>query len=355
VEVVCRCNNDAQLSGELLILQIVGKEDPQSSTLTEMDKRHIVEWGVKNKVTFISLSLTKNANDVLECKQLLKQHNSECRVIAKLERIDALRNFDSILEVADAVILSRACLGLDVPVEKIALIQKLVLMKCNLAGKPVIITRVMDSMTSNPRPTRAEATDVANIVLDGGDCILLGAETLRGDHCALAVRTILEICKEAEKVFPYDDHFRKVMDLAEEQDFMTPAEALASSAVRSSMKVQASMIIVFTETGATARLLSKYRPAVPILSIIIPHLKTKKLKWVLEGDAEARNCLIYRGVFPLLAEPSASTDPSKLVTGAVLEQALNVGRELGLCMSGSSVVVCQRVSNCNTVKVVKLK
>jgi pyruvate kinase len=75
-----------------------------------------------------------------------------------------------------------------------------VLMKCNLAGKPVIITRVMDSMTSNPRPTRAEATDVANIVLDGGDCILLGAETLRGDHCALAVRTILEICKEAEKV-----------------------------------------------------------------------------------------------------------------------------------------------------------
>lgn len=101
-------------------------QDPQASTLTEMDKKHIVEWGVKNQVTFISLSLTKNADDVLECKQLLKQHNSECQVIAKLERIDALRNFDSILEVADAVILSRACLGLDVPVEKIALIQKLV-------------------------------------------------------------------------------------------------------------------------------------------------------------------------------------------------------------------------------------
>ena len=93
-------------------------------------------------------------------------------------------------------------------------------------------------------------------------------------------------------MFPYDDHFRKVMDLAEEQDFMTPAEALASSAVRSSMKVQASMIIVFTETGATARLLSKYRPAVPILSIIIPHLKTKKLKWVVRPSPSAPwNCV----------------------------------------------------------------
>ena len=206
------------------------------------------------------------------------------QVVAKLERIGALRNFNSILAVADAIILSRACLGLDVPVEKIALIQKMVLMKCNLAGKPVIITRVMDSMTSNPRPTRAEATDVANIVLDGADGILLGAETLRGENCALAVRTILSICKEAEKVFPYDDHFRKVMDLVEAEDVMTPSEALASSAVRSSMKCGASMIIVFTETGTTARLLSKYRPAVPILSIIIPHLKTKKLKWVRRGS-----------------------------------------------------------------------
>mmetsp|Transcript_25267 Transcript_25267/g.47777 ORF Transcript_25267/g.47777 Transcript_25267/m.47777 type:complete len:580 (+) Transcript_25267:93-1832(+) len=351
-EIVCVCNNAAELCGKLLIMQIVGKEDLSMNTLTEGDIKNIVEWGVPNKVTFISLSYCKDGKCVQELKSLLAEHKSDTQVAAKVERVTALRNFDSILEHADAVILSRACLGLDVPVEKMALIQKMVLQKCNLAGKPVIITRVMDSMTSNPRPTRAEATDVANIVLDGADGILLGAETLRGDHAALSVRTVLSICKEAEKVFPYDEHFRKVMDVTEAGGTMTQAEALASSAVRAAMKVEASMLVVFTESGTTARQLSKYRPRMPILSVIIPRLRTNGLRWVLEGDHEARRCAIHRGVFPVLAEPSAAAgDASKLVEGPVLDLALSYGRQLGLCTPGSAVVVCQRLGHSATVKV----
>ena len=204
------------------------------------------------------------------------------------------------------MITSRGNLGLDMPAEKVFLTQKMVLSKCNAAGKAAVVTRVVDTMTDTPRPTRAEATDVANAVLDGADAILLGAETLRGNFAAEAVTTVRKICRQAEKVFDHENHYQTQLPPAMvESGTLSQSEALASFFVRRASKTGAAMIVVFTRTGHTARLVSKYRPNMPIVSLVIPRVQQNSIRWVLRGERAARQGLLNR-VVPLLANPTNS-------------------------------------------------
>ncbi|WRX12752.1 Pyruvate kinase [Theobroma cacao] len=172
-DVVCLIKNSATLSGPLYTLH-VSQIRIDMPTLTDKDKEVISTWGVRNNIDFLSLSYTRHAEDV--------RHG--------------LTHFDEILQEADGIILSRGNLGIDLPPEKVFLFQKAAVYKCNMVGKPAVVTRVVDSMTDNLRPTRAEATDVANAVLDGSDAIILGAETLRGLYPVETVSTVGKICAE---------------------------------------------------------------------------------------------------------------------------------------------------------------
>nr|KJB36444.1 hypothetical protein B456_006G158900 [Gossypium raimondii] len=200
-DVVCVIKNTATLTGALFTLH-ASQIRIELPTLSDKDKEVISSWGVKNKIDFLSLSYTRHAEDVRHAREFLSKQGDlyQTQIFAKIENIEGLNHFDEILQEADGIILSRGNLGIDLPPEKVFLFQKAALYKCNVAGKPAVVTRVVDSMTDNLRPTRAEATDVANAVLDGSDAILLGAETLRGLYPVETISTVGKICAEVNSV-----------------------------------------------------------------------------------------------------------------------------------------------------------
>uniref|UniRef100_A0A453HL23 Pyruvate kinase n=1 Tax=Aegilops tauschii subsp. strangulata TaxID=200361 RepID=A0A453HL23_AEGTS len=265
-------------------------------TLSEYDKQVISTWGLQNSVDIISLSHTRSSEDVRELRAFLKSHDlQDTQIYAKVENAEGLEHFDEILQEADGIIISRGDLGIDLPPERVFMSQKTGIHKCNMAGKSVIITRVVDSMIDNLRPTRAEATDVANAVLDGTDGILLGAETLRGQYPVDAVRTVGRICAEAETVYNQSLHFKKVARHVGEP--MAHEESVASSAVRSAMKVKAAAIVVFTFSGRAARLIAKYRAPMPVLAVVFPREGSDPSKWRSYGTTQVSNRRIYLSIY----------------------------------------------------------
>ncbi|CAA0830415.1 Pyruvate kinase family protein [Striga hermonthica] len=353
-DVVCITKNSATLSGSLFTLH-ASQVRIELPTLSEKDKQVISSWGVKNKIDFLSLSYTRHAEDVRQTRDFLSKLGdlSQTQIFAKIENVEGLTHFDEILQEADGIILSRGNLGIDLPPEKVFLFQKSAVYKCNMAGKPAVVTRVVDSMTDNLRPTRAEATDVANAVLDGCDTILLGAETLRGLYPVETISTVGKICAEAEKVFNQDQYFKRTVKFVGEP--MTHLESIASSAVRAALKVKASVIICFTSSGRAARLIAKYRPTMPVLSVVIPRLKTNQLTWSFSGAFEARQSLIVRGLFPLLADPRHSADSTNKTNDSVLKVALDHGKASGVIKSHDRVVVCQKIGDASVVKIIELE
>ncbi|MBA0615743.1 hypothetical protein Godav_015856 [Gossypium davidsonii] len=369
-DVVCVIKNTATLTGALFTLH-ASQIRIELPTLSDKDKEVISSWGVKNKIDFLSLSYTRHAEDVRHAREFLSKQGDlyQTQIFAKIENIEGLNHFDEILQEADGIILSRGNLGIDLPPEKVFLFQKAALYKCNMAGKPAVVTRVVDSMTDNLRPTRAEATDVANAVLDGSDAILLGAETLRGLYPVETISTVGKICAEAEKVFNQDIYFKKTVKYVGEP--MTHLESIASSAVfihptdsivnnvfiivRAAIKVKASVIICFTSSGRAARLIAKYRPTMPVLSVVIPRLKTNQLKWSFSGAFEARQSLIVRGLFPMLADPRHPAESTSATNESVLKVALDYGKASGVVKPHDRVVVCQKVGDASVVKIIELE
>lgn len=353
-DVVCIIKNTATLAGSLFTLH-VSQIHIDLPTLSEADKTAISTWGVRNKIDFLSLSYTRHAEDVRQAREFLSKSGDlyQTQIFAKIESVEGLTHFDEILQVADGIILSRGNLGIDLPPEKVFLFQKAAVYKCNMAGKPAVITRVVDSMTDNLRPTRAEATDVANAILDGSDAILLGAETLRGLYPVETISTVGRICYEAEKVFNQDLYFKKTVKYVGEP--MTHLESIASSAVRAAIKVKASVIICFTSSGRAARLIAKYRPTMPVLSVVIPRLKTNQLRWSFSGAFEARQSLIVRGLFPMLADPRHPAESTSSSNESVLKVALDHGKASGLIKTHDRVVVCQKVGDASVVKIIELE
>lgn len=352
-DVICLIKNSATLSGSLYTLH-VSQIRINQPTLTKKDKEVIRTWGAQNKIDFLTLSYTRHVEDIREAREFLSKLGDlqQTQIFAKIENIEGLTHFDEILQEADGIILSRGNLGIDLPPEKVFLFQKAALYKCNMAGKPAVVTRVVDSMTDNLRPTRAEATDVANAVLDGSDAILLGAETLRGLYPVETISTVGRICFEAEKVFNHDTFFKKAGKYVGEP--MSHIESIASSAVRAAIKVKASAIICFTSSGRAARLLAKYRPTMPIISVVIPQLRTNQLRWTFSGAYEARQSLIIRGLFPMLADPRHPAESTNATDETILKIALDHGKASGIIKSNDRVVVCQKVGDASVVKIIEL-
>ncbi|TVU50853.1 hypothetical protein EJB05_02244 [Eragrostis curvula] len=366
-DVICVIKNTATLAGSLFTLHC-SQIHIDLPTLSDEDKEVIKKWGAPNKIDFLSLSYTRHAEDVrqrnvltissifpsIQAREFLSTLGdlSQTQIFAKIENVEGLNHFDEILEEADGIILSRGNLGIDLPPEKVFLFQKSALHKCNMAGKPAVVTRVVDSMTDNLRPTRAEATDVANAVLDGSDAILLGAETLRGLYPVETISTTSRICAEAEKVFNQDLYYKRTVKHVGEP--MSHLESIASSAVRAAIKVKASIIICFTSSGRAARLIAKYRPSMPVLSVVIPRLKTNQLRWSFTGAFEARQSLIVRGLFPMLADPRHPAESTSATNESVLKVALDHGKASGVIKSHDRVVVCQKVGDSSVVKIIEL-
>lgn len=322
-------------------------------TLTEKDIDDLVNWGLPNEIDLIAASFVRKGSDLDNIRSVLTPKGQYIKIISKVENHEGVSNYDDILAKSDAIMVARGDLGMEIPTEKIFLAQKLMIQKCNLAGKPVVTaTQMLESMTKNPRPTRAEATDVANAVLDGTDCVMLSGETAAGAYPLQAVQVMTKICREAEASIDYYSLFKAIMKRTPLP--MTPLESLASSAVRTAHKVQASLIVVLTRGGATARLVAKYRPTVPILTVVVPVLTTDNLTWQCSSEAPARQCLTSRGLVPILAEGSARASDSD-TTDEILHAALDYAKDMRYCRTGDCVVALHRIGNASVIKLVDIK
>jgi len=234
------------------------------SSLTEKDIIDL-EFGLSQGVDFVALSFVRHPRDVQELVSRIRAKGSNAAIISKVEKPEALDYIDDIIEESDGIMVARGDLGIEIPNEKVPLVQKMIINKCKAAGKPVITaTQMLDSMIVNPRPTRAESSDVANAVLDGTDAVMLSGESASGKYPMEAVRTMAKICKNVEKGTKsiYNNLEFKKPDWKEKQI----VESISYSSVRLSQNVDAKMIAVLTHSGTTARRIAKYRPQVPVIA-----------------------------------------------------------------------------------------
>ncbi len=257
-------------------------------SLTAKDKRDL-EFGLKHGVDYVALSFVRDAESILQVKKFIGKHNVP--VIAKLEKPEALENLDAIIETTDAVMVARGDLGVEISASMVPVVQKNIIEKCLLAGKPVITaTQMLDSMMVNPVATRAETSDVANAVFDGSDAVMLSGETAFGKYPLESVKYMAAIIRDAEANKSY---FRKNLVLRQKNECRSFSRSVCQAAYYSTKELEASLIIVFTESGHTAQMMSNLRPLARILALsgnkqalnkmtllwgITPSLITKKIE-----------------------------------------------------------------------------
>jgi pyruvate kinase (EC 2.7.1.40) len=284
--------------------------------ITEKDAEDIL-FGIENGIDYIAASFVRRASDVLEIRKLLEKHNAEhIWIIPKIENQEGVDNIDEILQVSDGLMVARGDLGVEIPVEEVPLVQKMLIQKCNASAKPVITaTQMLDSMQRNLRPTRAEASDVANAIFDGTDAIMLSGETAAGLYPVEAVQTMHSIALRAESALNHKEILAKRS--RETEHNMT--DAICQSVAHTVINLDIDAIITPTESGHTARMVSKYRPKAPIIAVTSQEKTYKQLN------------LIW-GVCPRLAEGSDNTDQ-------MLEIAVKEGLQSGIVKSGHKVVI----------------
>jgi len=286
------------------------------SSLTEKDYQDIL-FGIKNKVDFIGLSFTRNAEDVLRAKKFLKENGAEnISLIAKIEKKEAVDNLKEIIETSDGIMIARGDLGVEIPLENVPLIQKDIIKRCNLVGKPVITaTQMLMSMVSGPRPTRAEVTDVANAILDGTDAIMLSEETAVGNYPVEAVETMNKIALRVEKVIDY----KKILSERSLSVKPTNPDAISHATCQVALDLKAKAIVTFTFSGSTARMVSRYRPPVPIIAASI-------------RDSTVRKLALSWGVYPFKSEELENTDD-------MIEKSRKVALATGLVKKGDKIII----------------
>lgn len=289
--------------------------------ITEKDTNDIL-FGIEQDIDFIAASFVRKASDVQEIRELLEKNNaSHIQIISKIENQQGVDNLDEILEASDGLMVARGDLGVEIPAEDVPLAQKLMIQKCNVAGKPVITaTQMLDSMQRNPRPTRAEASDVANAILDGTDAIMLSGETAAGKYPVESVLTMSRIAEKAESALNHHEIFMKQQTAQE----TTVTEAISQSVAISALDLNAKAIISSTVTGHTARVVSKYRPKAPIIAVTTQERTMRQLSLVW-------------GVTPVFGQVASSTDE-------LLETAIKGGKDSGLVQTGDLVVITCRNS-----------
>jgi pyruvate kinase len=316
--VVCRIKNEGTL-GETKGVNLPGAK-VRLPALTEKDKSDLA-FGCAQQVDLVAASFIRKAADVVQIRDFLAANGGETiKIISKIENQEGLENFDDILAVSDGIMVARGDLGVEIPIELVTIAQKMMISKCNVAGKPVITaTQMLESMIKNPRPTRAEATDVANAVFDGSDCVMLSGETAKGDYPVEAVSTMVGICREAEKVVDYNQQFVALRQALRKKGGLSVTETIASSSVKSCFELSAAMILCLTESGSTARLVCKYRPGAPVIC-------------VTSNESTARQLLIHRGAFPLVVG-------SMLGTESLIARSIARATTSGLTKKGDLIVL----------------
>ncbi|KAH9937184.1 pyruvate kinase [Fomitopsis serialis] len=251
--------------------------------LSDKDKADL-RFGVKNGVDMIFASFIRRADDVRDIRQVLGPDGANIKIIVKIENQQGVDNFDEILAETDGVMVARGDLGIEIPPSQVFLAQKMMIAKCNMAGKPVIVaTQMLDSMMNNPRPTRAEVSDVANAVVDGADCVMLSGESAKGAYPLESVLMMAECCLLAESMICYPPLYDELRSASARPTETT--ETIALAAVGAALEQSASAIVVLSTSGNTARLVSKYRPNVPIIT-------------VTRNEQTARQIHLNRGCYP---------------------------------------------------------
>lgn len=283
--------------------------------LTERDYADIA-FGVKAGIDFIAASFIRSAQDVIAIRKILEELGSRADIIAKIENRQGVDNITEILQVADGIMVARGDLGVEIPAEEVPLVQKRLIKECNLAGKPVITaTQMLDSMSRNPRPTRAEASDVANAILDGSDAIMLSGETASGKFPEEAVRTMSRIAQSTEDSLEWGTLMKKrTVNVGQ-----NTTEAISYATCATALSLGAAAILSATKSGSTARMVAKYRPQVPIVAST--------------PDTEVyRKLLLVWGVYPLLVNES---DNSELL----FDESLEIAQKIGVIKEGDLVVI----------------
>ena len=295
--------------------------------LTQKDKEDIV-FGVEQGVDFIAASFVRSAEGILEIKALLKECNAPyIPIIAKIENGEGIKNIDEILHCADGIMVARGDLGVEIPAQELPYIQKWLIQKCNDNYKPVITaTQMLDSMMRNPRPTRAEVTDVANAVYDGTDAVMLSGETAQGKYPLEALQMMTEIVKNTEEHLDYDT----LLEKARVNQKKSVSSAIGYSSVAAATSLNAKCIITPTASGATARVVSKLKPKAMIVG-------------VTPNEDTLRRMQIFRGVYPVKSIPYNSTDE-------ICEDAINLAKAKGLVEEGDVVVLTAGIPSARVKK-----
>ncbi|CAJ1366237.1 unnamed protein product [Effrenium voratum] len=317
--VITEVMNDMQM-GEKKNMNLPGVK-VDLPVLQDKDKKDLLEFGCPQNVDFIAASFVQDAKDIKLIRDTLGVHGRGIKIISKIENQEGINNIDEIIEATDGVMVARGDMGMEIDIEKVGLVQKMIISKCNLKGKFVVTaTQMLDSMERAPRPTRAEATDVLNAVLDGSDVVMLSGETANGKFPEQAVATMRHICERAERVIDYKAlylHIRLAVMDASQGMGIDPIESICSSAVKTVVDSDCKLIIAFSRTGRAARIVAKYRPPCPILAITA-------------SEQTLRQLLATRGVVPVLTASFQGTDQ-------VISKALAKAKEFGMVESGDNV------------------
>lgn len=284
--------------------------------VTERDIRHI-HFGLEQGVEMIAVSFVRKGDDIREVRRILQEQNAgHVQIVSKIENEEGIADLDNIIEASDGIMVARGDMGVEVPVEEVPVRQKEIIDKCNLAGKPVIVaTHMLESMQVNPRPTRAEVSDVYNAVMQGADVVMLSGESAAGKYPVESVRTMAAVARRAESMIDYGEQFNRRRRL----HATNITEVISQGAVSASLELDAKVILTSTESGFTAQMVSKYRPKAPIVAIAHhPHVLVKL-------------CLLS-GVFPYLGGPVTTTDE-------MFDSAIQSAVKSGYAQEGDIVVL----------------
>lgn len=312
-ELVCKVLNEGTLGSRK------GVNAPGVSInlpgITEKDSDDI-RFGLDQDINYIAASFVRKPQDILDIRELLEEkHMEHVQIFPKIESQEGINNFDEILKVSDGLMIARGDMGVEIPAENVPLVQKSLIKKCNLAGKPVITaTQMLDSMQENPRPTRAEASDVANAVFDGTDATMLSGESANGDYPVESVATMARIDIKSENALR--QHKALTLDAFDKTDV---TEAIGRSVAETAENLNIKTIVAATKSGHTARMISKYRPNADILAVTF-------------DDRTRRGLTVNWGVQPVLADAPSSTDE-------MFQLATEEAKKAGLAKEGDLILI----------------
>merc|ERR1719249_142320 len=318
--------------------------DTDLPAVSEKDKSDLL-FGVEQGVDMIFASFIRDAAGVAEVKAVLGDKGKNIWVIPKIENQQGVKNLDEIIASCEGLMVARDDMGIEIPTEKVFIAQKAMIAKCNRAGKPIICaTQMLESMVKKPRPPRAEASDVANAILDGADCVMLSGETAKGDYPATCVKTMAKISKEAEACM-WNERFFEDLMRSEGNHGYDSTVTTAITSVLASYKCRASAIVVLTTSGKTAHVVSKYRPLCPILA-------------VTRYPQTARQCQIFRGITPHYYTEDRAADWSTDIDNRV-QFAVDFGKKNRFINTGDNVIIItgwrQGAGSSNTCRIMKVE